>query len=166
MEVEWLYVDIDNKKIRINKNDSLDIYSWREYKTKPDGWYKIKINLETQKCGYKRYRININKKVYGLSRIIYKAHNKDWDIIDNGKNNFIDHINTNSLDNRIENLRILTHQQNQWNTNAKGYYWDKAKKKWHAQISFNSKVKHLGYFDNEEDAHIAYLNAKEFYHKM
>ena len=166
MEVEWLYVDIDNKKLRINKNDSLDIYSWREYKTKPDDWFKIKIKLETQKSGYKKYRIYINKKYHGLSRIIYKAHNKDWDIIDNGKNNFIDHINTNSLDNRIENLRVLTHQQNQFNRNAKGYYWNKKLNKWRSQIKINGKVKFLGHFDNEEDAAIAYLKAKEIYHKI
>ena len=164
MEVEWLYVDINNKKIRINKNDSLDIYTWREYKTKPNDWFKIKINFHTQESGYKKYVININNKQYVLSRIIYKAHNKDWEIDDNGKLNYIDHINRDSTDNRIENLRILTNQQNQFNRNAKGYCWNKHANKWRARISVNGKVKHLGLFDNEEDAHIAYLKAKEIYH--
>ena len=164
--VEWLYIELNNKKLRINKNDSMDIYTWREYKTKPNDWFKIKITLETQTSGYKRYRIYINKNYYGLSRIIYKAHNKDWDITDISMNNFIDHINTNSLDNRIKNLRVVTNQQNCFNRNAKGYYWNKKENKWHAQISFNGKVKYLGYFEKEEDAHIAYLNSKEIYHKI
>ena len=162
--MEWLYLELNNKKLRINKNDSLDIYSWREYKTIPDDWYKIRINFHTQESGYKRYTININKKYYLLSRIIYKAHNKDWEIDNSSKNNFIDHINTNSLDNRIKNLRVLTHQQNQFNRNAKGYYWNKKRNKWQGQIKINGKTKNLGYFDNEEDAAISYLNAKEVYH--
>ena len=164
--MEWLYLELNNKKLRINKNDSMDIYSWREYKNKPNDWFKIKINLETQKSGYKRYRIYINKNYYGLSRIIYKAHNKDWDIIDNGNNNFIDHINRDSTDNRIENLRVATNQQNQWNRNAKGYFWNKKDNKWCARIRVDDKIKHLGHFDNEEDAAISYLNAKEVYHKF
>ena len=166
MEVEWLYLELNNKKLRINKNDSMDIYTWREYKTIPVDWYKIKITFHIQKYGYKKYLIYINNKQYGLSRIIYKAHNPEWDIIDNGKNNFIDHINKNSLDNRIENLRILTHQQNLFNTNAKGYAWYEKRNKWRSQIQINGKVKHLGYFEKEKDAKQAYLKAKEVYHKM
>ena len=165
MEVEWLYVDINNKKIRINKNDSMDIYTWRDWVKKPY-WFKIKISLATQKRGYKKYLIYINNKQYGLSRIIYKAHNKDWEIDNSSMNNFIDHINTNSLDNRIENLRVLTHQQNQFNRNAKGYSFDKKNNKWHTRIHINGKYKYLGYFKKEEDAKQAYLKAKEIYHKM
>ena len=164
--MEWLYLELNNKKLRINKNDSMDIYTWREYKTIPDDWFKIKIKLETNTCGYKYYIIKINKKVYRLSRIIYKAHNKDWDITDISMNNFIDHINRDSTDNRIENLRVLTNQQNQFNRNAKGYHWNKQRNKWRAQIRINGKVKHLGYFDKEQDATIAYLKAKEIHHKL
>ena len=165
MEVEWLYVDINNKKIRINKNDSMDIYTWREYKNNPC-WCKAKGSAHISPSGYKRYKFKINQKIYSLSRIIYKAHNNDWDITDVSKNNFIDHINRDSTDNRIENLRILTNQQNQWNRNVKGYYWNKTKKKWQAYIRIDKKKKNIGSFDKEEDAAIAYLKAKEIYHKM
>ena len=164
--MEWLYLELNNKKLRINKNDSMDIYTWRETKTKPDDWFKIKIKLETQKSGYKKYRIYINNNYYSLSRIIYKAHNKDWDITDISMNNFIDHINRDSLDNRIENLRVLTNQQNQFNRNAKGYSFHKRNNKWQTRIVINGKYKYLGYFDKEQDAAIAYLKAKEIYHKI
>jgi hypothetical protein len=165
MEVEWLYVDIDNKKIRINKNNSLDIYTWRDWVKKPY-WYKIKITIDIKKSGYKNYRFTINNNYYTLSRIIYKAHNKDWDITDISMNNFIDHINRDSLDNRIENLRVLTNQQNQFNRNAKGYSFHKRNNKWQTRIVINGKYKYLGYFDKEQDAAIAYLKAKEIHHKL
>ena len=156
--VEWLYVD---NKIRINKNDSMDIYSWRENKSIPSYWFKIKPSFNNI-----YYQINFNKKKCSLHRLVYKAHNKDWDIDDNSKLNCIDHINTDSTDNRIENLRVVTHQQNSFNRNAKGYNWNKKHKKWRAQIYIDGKGIHLGYFKKEEDARQSYLNAKEVYHKI
>ena len=44
-------------------------------------------------------------------------------------------------------------------TNKSGYRgvsWHKNNKKWKASISFNNKVKHLGYFEDKEDAAKAY----------
>jgi hypothetical protein len=79
----------------------------------------------------------------------------------------IDHINGNRLDNRKENLRRVTNQENQWNqTKAKGYRWHKEAKKYQAQIGFNDKVINLGFYDTEEEAAKAYLEAKEIYHKI
>ena len=166
MEPVYVELVLNDRLIRINKNDSMDLYSWRDWiKTKPPYWYKIKPSLIiNKKSGYKSYKIQINCKPYLLSRIVYKAHNNDWDITDVSDTNFIDHINVNSLDNRIENLRILTNQQNQWNTNAKGYNWCKRRNKWRAQININGKRTNLGSFTEEEDAKNAYLEAKSLYH--
>ena len=128
-------------------------YEWKERKMQSDG------------NGYKRFQFKINKKIYTftLHRLIYWLLNPDWDILDSSTNNSIDHIDGNPLNNNIENLRLVTHQQNQWNrTRAKGYYWDK--KKWKSQIQLNGKKKNLGRFDNEEDAHNCYLEAKKKYH--
>ena len=114
-------------------------------------------------CG--RYiQIGINKKLYLLHRLIYKYFNEDWDLTDTSKKNEIDHININPLDNRIENLRVVNTSQNNRNRNKfkncsskyKGVFWNKLKSKWHAQIKINGKTKHLGLFDNEEDAYLAY----------
>lgn len=41
----------------------------------------------------------------------------------------------------------------------KGVIWDKTKNKWRANIETLKKKKHLGYFDNEYDAHLAYQKA-------
>ena len=164
MEPVYVETTINDRLIRINKNDSMDVWYWRDWIKTPN-WVKSKIQLSIdKKSGYKKYKLKLNKKHYILSRVVYKAYNPDWDISDTGYNNLIDHINNNSLDNRIENLRILTKKQNQWNTNAKGYTWHKYNKKWSAQLMVSGKYKFIGYFTEESDARNAYLEAKEKYH--
>ena len=79
----------------------------------------------------------------------------------------LDHINGIRTDNRISNLRKVTHQKNSFNRlKAKGYYWDKVANKWHTQIQINGKSKYLGLYTTEEEARQAYLNAKKLYHIM
>jgi len=76
----------------------------------------------------------------------------------------IDHINGNGLDNRKENLRICTNAQNLCNqglnnkntSGYKGVSWFKITKKWRAQISFNNKPVHIGYYKDVEEAARAY----------
>ena len=164
----WLYLELNGCQLRIDSEDSLNIYSWSETKTKPPYWFKRKITKNTDQRGYTKYTIKTTKnKSYVLSRVIYKAHNPEWDIEDSSDTNRIDHININSLDNRIENLRIVTHQQNMWNrANLKGYTWSKSHNKWEAQIRVNDKKIYLGFFTEEADAAQAYLTAKEKYHTM
>jgi len=163
----WLYLELNGKQLRIDSEDSLNIYSWREPMSKHPYWFKIKPYLHiNKKNGYKKYVFSIFKKIYILSRVVYKAHNPEWDITDNGATNKIDHINRNSLDNRIENLRVLTQQQNRFNTGAKGYIWNEQCNKWRAYIKVNKKTINIGYFTEEADARQAYLTAKEKYHKM
>ena len=81
-----------------------------------------------------------------------------------------DHINHNKLDNRRDNLRIVTKNQNQWNrkkqagsSQYKGIYWNKQNKRWHVQLQVDGKKKWLGYYANEEDARLAYENGVSKY---
>lgn len=80
----------------------------------------------------------------------------------------IDHINRVRHDNRIENLREAdTHSSNMGNqshqngrsSRFKGVCWDKSRGKWAAMIKFKRKNKHLGRFDSETDAALAYNEA-------
>jgi len=161
MEPVYLELVLNDRLIRINKNDSMDLYSWRDW-VKIPYWFKLKPTLVIINK-YKTYRIVI-KKMYILSRVVYKTHHPEWDIEDSSDSNVVDHINNNSLDNRIENLRILTQKENTFNRTAKGYHWHKRRNKWQAQITINGKKKHLGLFTEEADARNAYLEAKEKYH--
>ena len=70
----------------------------------------------------------------------------------------VDHINGDKKDNRLNNLRLVTPQQNQYNrANTKGFTWCKQAGKWKAAIMCNYKHIHLGYYDNIIDARAAYL---------
>jgi hypothetical protein len=79
----------------------------------------------------------------------------------------IDHISLNKLDNRRENLRIATTQQNQYNKNKysnntsgfKGVSFDKRNQKFRARINIDGKEKFLGYFATAVGAHEEYKRA-------
>ena len=141
-----------------------NIYQLYEYK-KGHEWKERKMAKDGN--GYKRIEFMVNKKKYlfGLHRLVYWLHNPDWDIMDSNQDNSIDHIDGDILNNNIENLRLVTNQENQWNrTRAKGYSWKKKINKWESQIKFNGKCIYLGLFDKKEDARNAYLAAKNKYH--
>ena len=98
--------------------------------------------------GYKYIRSQGKK--YQVHRIIWEIHNGD---IPEGV--VIDHIDRNPRNNKIENLRLATRQQNSWNARAKGYCFVGSRNKYVARL--NSK--HLGYFDSEYEAKEAYESA-------
>ena len=141
------------------------IYRLQKYKSdRPNYWIALKFYEANN--GY--LTTNINQKKYRKHRLIYFAYNQNWQIHNSDtKTNSIDHIDGDRLNNNIENLRKVTHQQNCWNrTTAKGYCWDKKSNKWKARITLNGKEIHLGYFDNEDDARQVYLNVKHIYHPI
>lgn len=107
-------------------------------------------------------RLSIDYKSHQAHRLVWIMHNGS---IPDGL--FIDHINGIRNDNRIENLRLVTRQENGFNDHkAKGYSWNKSENKWESYIKINYKKINLGKFDTESDARQAYLNAKEKFHKI
>ena len=72
-------------------------------------------------CGY--IKLRMKTKSLSAHRIVYKAFNPDWNIHDTSRDNQIDHINRVRDDNRICNLRVVNHSQNQQNQNTKNYSW-------------------------------------------
>lgn len=113
---------------------------------------------------YRTVGITTGKKArfYLVHRIIWEMHNGP---IPDGMQ--VDHVNTDSLDNKITNLRLATHAQNLWNRGAekcntlglKGVTPDRRRGKWKATIRANKGIHNLGYFDSPDEAHAAYRSA-------
>jgi len=125
------------------------------------------------------YEININGEVRNLNGFIMKPFKKDkyffvgfikdrvkkqFSIhrllgkyfIDNPNNyNVIDHIDGNTTNNNINNLRWVSYQQNNWNRVSKGYF--KRGKKYVAHIQMKGKHIHLGTYNTEEEAHNVFM---------
>ena len=96
--------------------------------------------------------IRFNGKDYKEHRLVWLYHHSVWP-------KRLDHINRVKDDNRIENLREVTHQQNMFNTSA--YKNNKlgvknicVSKSFRYQVGFtlNGKVVYLGTFDTIEEA--------------
>ena len=112
--------------------------------------------------GYIYYTVYIDsvRTECAAHRMVYLLHNPDMD-----QSLQIDHINGTTTDNRIENLRSVTCQQNHFNrSTALGFFWDKREHKFRSHICADGKVMHLGYYDNILDARAAYLRGKKKYH--
>ncbi|MGM8711108.1 HNH endonuclease signature motif containing protein [Enterobacter hormaechei subsp. steigerwaltii] len=113
------------------------------------------------KDGYSK--VMINKKQYYHHRIAWLLH---YGYMPESP---IDHINTDKLDNRICNLRLVSHKENCRNkrlyanntTGFKGVCWSKLSQKYTSSICVNGKSIHLGYFNEPSEAHDAYCKAAE-----
>ena len=117
-----------------------------------------KWHLVVARTGDKYVITYSNRREIGMSHIILD-HPQD-------RNSLVDHINSNTLDNRKSNLRPCTHAQNIRNgifpkgiSKYKGVYWCKLHKKWRARIGIDYRRIHLGLFPIEEDAAKAYNEA-------
>jgi len=97
----WLEVTIDGRRIRIDSQYSFSIQMWREYKHKPDIWRDTHIE-EVRGRSY----INIEKRRWPVERLVYKAHNPEWDILNYSKHNQIKFVNGYRGDCSIDNLVI------------------------------------------------------------
>ena len=101
---------------------------------------------------YKRRIVGVDYGKFSNARLIWIWHYGE--ILD--KSLQIDHIDRNSLNDRIENLRLVTAFENQQNTNTKGYYWDKVTQSWKVERTRNGKRKWLGRYKTEAEAKEVY----------
>jgi hypothetical protein len=107
----------------------------------------------------------INGQHWSVHKLIYLYH---YGVIPQ----HLDHINQNSSDNRIENLRIATVSQNMCNrkifanntSGCKGVSWHKKQSRWFVYVDVNKKRKNIGYFDNLELADLVATEARNLYH--
>ena len=138
---------------------------WVEYKNcvprfKLGKLFKTNINS----WGYLFVRLSKNGKsktlrIHQLVAVAFLNHKPD------GTHKLVvDHINDDKLDNRVENLQIVTQRENSHKTQGnysskyKGVHWSTRDNKWLSQIQINGKLKYLGLFKCELAASVAYQN--------
>lgn len=141
---------IDGKLFwKINTNKSKDLIG-QEAGCKSSGSYGL---------------VNLDKVSYCIHKVVFCMHHGFIPVV-------IDHVNGNSKDHRIENLRAADHTTNNCNkafqknntSGVKGLTWSKQAKKWQARITFKKKHHHLGYFECKDDAAEFLTLARETLH--
>lgn len=112
----------------------------------------------TAEDGYRRVRIDGS---------YHYIHRLTWWLL-TGKNVpddlYIDHIDGDRQNNCIDNLRLATSLENQYNkarqsngtSQFKGVWYDSVKGVWKASIRYKDKRQYIGQFDTELGAAVAY----------
>ncbi len=122
----------------------------------PNGKWKVVENKINDGQGY--CHVNFNGTMVFYHTIIWILSTGN-DIPEGMQ---IDHINGDKLDNRIENLRLVTTRRNQQNQKKHragqlvGCYFNKSKGEYQAQIKIGGKLIYLGLYKTEQEAHKAY----------
>ena len=136
---------------RLSYDSRTGIFKWKSRAAShvPKG---AKAGTLEKSSGYVRIKISGRK---------YRAHRLAWLIVYGSfPPDQLDHINGIRHDNRIINLRAVTHAENSRNRaldirNKSGYTgitYNKKTNKWLAKIGGTDKRVHLGCFENKEDA--------------
>jgi hypothetical protein len=117
---------------------------------------------------HKRHFVSIDNILYAVSHVVFIWHH-GW------LPEKVDHIDVDSLNDRIGNLRPATHSDNVRNikrpphntSGFKGVHFNRfgnRSKPWRASIRVNRKTLHLGYYSTPEAAHAAYcMSAKKYF---
>lgn len=169
---EEIWKDIPNYEGYYQVSDMGNVRSLD--RTVPDG----KVGTKRLKCrlivgcldklGYRRHVLSKKnaKKTHLTSQLVAQAFLNHPTI---GSKLVVDHINGVTDDNRLSNLRIVTHRENlstcfranseSFTSKYVGVSKAKVNSKWCAHITHKSKRYHLGYFENEIDASTAYQTA-------
>jgi len=117
---------------------------------------KGKVMSQSTSGGYLQVGLNGKKckRVHQIVAMAFLGH------VPNGHVLVVDHIDENKLNNNLNNLRIVSNRENLSRRGGSSKYvgvtWCKPNKKWRAQININGRIKNLGNFKNEIDAHNTY----------
>jgi len=129
------------------------------------GRWKAGMVAGTYAHGY--VQINIDHKLYYAHRLAWLYVHGEYPSGD------IDHIDHNTSNNSMSNLRNITTGENLQNqivakknnqSRFLGVHFHAEKKKYQARIQVAGKQRHLGYFDTPEFAYSAYVSAKRELH--
>lgn len=128
------------------------------WKVKPSKRVNINVGDEAGSLSHDNWntyrQIKIDGKLYFAHRIVWLLHYGVW------PDDQVDHVDGDGLNNRVENLRDVTNQDNAKNQRMRrnntsgitGVFWSKSRNKWVAQIRINGKRNHIGRFDDKAEA--------------
>jgi hypothetical protein len=110
--------------------------------------------------------IKIKAKAFKAHRLIFLFHYGYFP-------EFVDHIDGNKQNNRIENLREASKQENSQNqkvrwTNSsgvKGVSWHKVNKKWKVALCKNYRSYYFGTYEDKELAELVSMEATDLLHE-
>lgn len=116
---------------------------------------KVK-NIRWDYVGSKKYVVGkLNGQYIRLHRFLYDFKYKE-----------IDHIDRNTLNNLMSNLRPCTHQENGRNTKARNYHKIKIREKYRYRVELKINYKNISfgsYVTEREAHHIAYVKRREYF---
>jgi hypothetical protein len=148
---------IKDRRFRMMDDRTIHVRSINRGKeTTREIWRQMKF---TKNCnGYYIFYIKLDGVQVNLlkHRLVYLAHNPEWDIFDTNPDNIIDHINRDRSDNRIENLRNVTRRLNCLNCGRLPKPLLK-NGKWVARVNRYCELQIIGEYDTQEEADRAYL---------
>lgn len=148
-----------------------EIYAY----TSETGVFIRRVSVGGNRAGEQAGSIASNGyRIIGIDGHYFRAHRLAWlyahGVMPDGQ---IDHINGCRADNRIMNLRVVTHAENQHNvwhpkanstTGLQGVSRCARSGKWRAGIVVSNRKIWIGRFDTPELAHAAYIQAKAEMH--
>lgn len=130
---------------------------------------------QSQTNGYYTTSIAVEGRVEGTFRLL--VHRLAWMLV-NGpipEGMQVDHINCDRKDNRLANLRLVTHTENQQNqrrahrsnraSGLLGARFDSRINRFYGSIKDSGRSVYLGSFLTAQEAHEAYLAAKRRLHR-
>jgi len=134
-----------------------ELHALFEYKNGKLFW---KVSRGAAKAGDEVKGIN-NKgyKRVCIDYVGYLQHRLIWIMHGNDPVDCLDHIDGDTLNNRIENLRPATEEENHWNvkirsdntSGIKGVAWHKKYMCWYGRVGFKGKLHFAGYFTDKEE---------------
>ena len=157
MQQEEIWKDIPDYKGVYQVSNLGRVKSFNFYKRKTEKILKQCVNssryYSVSLCKNRKCK---NYNIHQLVAMTFLKHNPC------GYKLVVNHKNFNKLDNRVENLEIITQRENANRKHCKGsseytgVCWHKRRKKWQSSILVNKKKKYLGYFNTEIEASNAY----------
>ena len=140
---------------------------WLDYEGMPNNWRARFAGKEAftsiMNIGYSHG--SVDGRLYLAHRVAYAIHHGEWPTMG------VDHINGVRNDNRINNLRVVSQQDNLRNSSMKtnntsgvtGVSWYKPTGRWLARVCVGYHRIHIGYFDTIEEATAARKEASAKY---